>query len=266
VSEFYVETLERLVGEGILTREMSVLVVCGGTSDRDALVSAGFRNATISNVDERTPPDAFAPLGWSYQDAEDLKYPDGAFDVVIAHSGLHHCRSPHRGLLEMYRVCRVALLVFEPADNVVTRLGVRLGVGQDYEIDAVADNDGKFGGQRNTEIPNYVYRWTEREVEKTVASYAPIGRHRFRYFYKLRVPWVRVGIQRSWWLMIALAIATPVAKLVSLVFPTLSNNFAFAVVKPRVPEDLHAWLKAGERGPEIDREYLARRYRRRAPA
>ena len=33
-------------------------------------------------------------------------FEDGAFDFVVVHQGLHHCHSPHRGLLEMYRVAR----------------------------------------------------------------------------------------------------------------------------------------------------------------
>ena len=50
----------------------------------------------------------------------------------------HHCHSPHRGLLEMYRVARRGVLAFEPRDTRLVRLGVRLGFGQEYEIAAVA--------------------------------------------------------------------------------------------------------------------------------
>jgi ubiquinone/menaquinone biosynthesis C-methylase UbiE len=40
------------------------------------------------------------------QDAENLSYDDRAFDLVVVHAGLHPCYSPHRALLEMYRVAR----------------------------------------------------------------------------------------------------------------------------------------------------------------
>ncbi len=74
------------------------------------------------------------------QDVERLGFTDRAFDFVVVHQGLHHCHSPHRGLLEMYRVARRGVLAFEPRDTRLVRLGVRLGFGQEYEIAAVAEN------------------------------------------------------------------------------------------------------------------------------
>jgi SAM-dependent methyltransferase len=70
----------------------------------------------------------FAPFLWSFQDAERLTFAENEFDFCIVHSGLHHCYSPHRALLEMYRVARVGLLVFEPRDGALVRLGMRLNV------------------------------------------------------------------------------------------------------------------------------------------
>ena len=104
------------------------------------LEDLGFTDVVISNVDTRTTSAAFAPFEWSFQDAEDLTYPDDSFDFCIVHSGLHHCKSPHEALLEMYRVSRQGVLVFEPCDNLTTRIGVWLGIGQEYEIAAVAGN------------------------------------------------------------------------------------------------------------------------------
>ena len=52
------------------------------------------------------------------------------------------------------------------------RVAQRLGVVDEYELTAVADNGLPAGGVRNSPVPNYVYRWTEREVEKTIASAA----------------------------------------------------------------------------------------------
>ena len=68
------------------------------------------------------------PVSWSFQDAERLEFDDGEFNMVLVHSGLHHAQSPHRALLEMYRVARTGIVCFEPIDNPVTRLGVRLGL------------------------------------------------------------------------------------------------------------------------------------------
>ena len=105
------------------------------------------------------------------QDAERLTFADKSFDVVIVHAGLHHCYSPHRALLEMYRVARKVVVAFESRDSLTMRTAVRLGLTLDYETDSLTA-DGK-GGVAETGIPNFVYRWTERDVIKTIASFDP---------------------------------------------------------------------------------------------
>src|SRR5258708_4206359 len=224
-------------------------------------MECGFESAVISNLDSRMTGDEFAPYDWSFQDAEQLDYDDEQFDFCIAHSGLHHCRSPHRALLEMYRVARFGLVVFEPLDNAVCRLGVRLGLGQEYELAAVAGNDYAYGGLKNTPIPNYVYRWTEREIEKAIQSYAPVGKHRFRYFYRLRVPWERTQLMNSHLLYLAFAVLTPLARLFTLVFPRESNNFAFVVQKPDLPGGLFTWLKPESDDIRLDTAWVKQRSR-----
>jgi SAM-dependent methyltransferase len=258
--DFYEDVLRRLLADGTVSRGMRVLVVCGGAYDRDVLVRLGLRDVTIANLDERMRGDEFAPYGWSFEDAEQLTYPDDAFDAVIAHSGLHHCRSPHRALCEMYRVARRVALVFEPYDGPLARVAVRLGFGQEYELAAVADNGMTHGGLRNTEIPNFVYRWTEAEVRKVVRSYAPVGRQRFAFYYATRVPWRRLRMLRSRVLLGATVAALPLVRLASLLAPRLANNFAFLVVKPAVPADLHPWLTTRDGVVTLDRGWLAARY------
>ncbi len=129
--DFYRKTLSWLLDQRVLTREMRLLVVCGGGADKDVLHNLGFTNVTISNLDTRLKGDEFAPYEWSHQDAENLTYRDGEFDFAIAHNGLHHCYSPHHALLEMHRVCRVGVLVFEPRDTLITRMGVSVNLGQE---------------------------------------------------------------------------------------------------------------------------------------
>tara|TARA_B110000438_G_C15780364_1_gene636031 strand:+ start:826 stop:1002 length:177 start_codon:yes stop_codon:yes gene_type:complete len=57
------------------------------------------------------------------------------------------------------------------------KLLVKLGYVADYELRAVFDNECLHGGVNNSEIPNFVYRWTENEVEKTINTFMPIGMH-----------------------------------------------------------------------------------------
>jgi SAM-dependent methyltransferase len=256
---FYKATVSRLIPD----RGSSILVVAGGPPDKAVFEELGFRRVVISNLDTRTPPDAFAPFAWRHEDAEALSYADGAFDYVVVHAALHHCQSPHRALLEMYRVARIAAVAFEARDSLLMRAFERLGLAQVYEHSAVYYNDGRHGGVRNTEVPNYVYRWTEREVEKTIKTYAPHAPHRFEYFYGHDTP-ATVRLERGTSLRQHLITAmVPAYGLFSALFPKQQNLFAFVVHKPRLPEQLHAWLQWEGGQPRFNLGWAERRYRAR---
>jgi SAM-dependent methyltransferase len=258
MGDFYSETLRRLLDDGWLGLDSSVLVVCGGRYDRDVFRGLGFRRVTISNLDSRLDSrmdgSEFAPYPWSLQDVESLGFEDGAFDFVVVHQGLHHCHSPHRGLLEMYRVARRGVLAFEPRDTRLVRLGVRLGFGQEYEIAAVAGNGLRAGGVGNSATPNFIYRWTEREIEKTIRTFSPAGRAGFRYFSALRVPQERMQSMKNRLVAGSLGALLPVVRLFAKVFPGQSNCFAFAITKVR---ELHPWMV--DEGT-VDAEWVGRRY------
>lgn len=106
--------------------------------------------------------------------AERLPFPDDSFDYCVIHAAVHHVSSPRCVLTEMYRVARRCLIAFESRDSWIMRRLENWGITQVYEHAAVHFNDGRYGGVNNTEIPNFVYRWTdEREVQKTISAYAP---------------------------------------------------------------------------------------------
>jgi len=260
MADFYVDTLTALLRRGIVDRSMRLLVVCGGEDDAKSLHRCGFDNVVISNIDRRFDATRCAPYAWAWQDAERLAYSDDEFDVCMVHSGLHHCQSPHRALGEMYRVARVAVLAFEPFDNLATRFGVKLGLGEEYEIASVAGQGGEFGGLRNSAVPNHVYRWTEREVEKTIKSYSPLGRHTFFYFYQTRLNWMRARTIRQPWLRWVFRVVAPLAALATRVFPRASNNFAACVVKPRLPSQRLPWLQIVNGQASLDEAWIAERF------
>jgi len=235
---FYRDTITKWLDN----KDASILVVGGGVTDKNVLLQVGYKNVVISNLDTRLRGDEFAPYQWSFQKAEQLNYQDGEFDFVIVHAALHHCESPHRALLEMYRVSKIGIVAFESRDSLLMKLLESLGLTQSYEHVAVYYNDGKFGGVNNTEIPNYIYRWTEREIEKTINSYAPYAQHRFYYEYGQDVPF-QVTVEKEASLK-SLFIYTvkPVYKIFSLLFPKQQNLFAFYVNKPLIPNDLYPWI------------------------
>lgn len=258
-SDFYRRVLEQLLDEGIIRRDMSVLVVAGGVADRDAFRSLDFEDVKISNVDQAVAADGLAPYEWSYQDAESLGYPDGSFDVTVVSAGLHHCRSPHRALLELYRVARVAAIALESRDSALMRLAVRAGAVDEYELAAVAAHGLRAGGVANTSTPNYVYRWSEREVEKTVASFAPHARHRIRFFREFELPEALLEVDRGARARV-LRLAGPVISGLTRVLPRQANLFAFVIEKPRLPRDLQPWMRVEDGELLPDPEAVARRY------
>jgi SAM-dependent methyltransferase len=258
-SGFYRRVLGELLDDGLLRRDMSVLVAAGGAADRDAFHSLGFERVTISNVDEEVAPETLAPYDWAYQDAESLSYEDGAFDVTVVSAGLHHCRSPHRALLELYRVARVAALALESRDSALMRLAVRLGAVDEYELAAVAAHGLRSGGVGNTSTPNYVYRWTEREVEKTVASFAPHARHRIRFFREFELPETLVDADRGARAGL-LRLGGPVVSGITRIVPSQANLFAFVIEKPQLPADLQPWMRIDDGELLPDPEVVGRRY------
>ena len=192
---------------------------------------------------------------------ESLPFKDKAFDFVIAHNGLHHCASPHRGLLEMHRVARKGVLVFEPRDSLVSRLGVLFGLGQDYETAAVAlSYDRVSGGWRNGPVPNYVYRWTEREIEKVIRSATPWMICGFRYFHATRPP-SGAANRRNPLIRLGLQIAIPLATVLGKLIPSQTNCFAFLVTQPPSGQGNPPWIRWNDGVPTLDPEWARREYR-----
>jgi SAM-dependent methyltransferase len=144
-------------------RSQSVLVVGGGQEDQEILSACGFQHIVLSNLDN----------AGMVLDAEDIALPEDSYPLVFAHAVLHHCRSPHKAVGELVRVSQKHVFFVEPNDSLTLRLLVRLGFSFPYELAAVADNGYTCGGMRNGPVPNYIYRWTGREVQKSVAAYQP---------------------------------------------------------------------------------------------
>jgi len=217
-----------------------VLVVCGSSVDSEVFKNLGFKNVTISNI-KPFSENEFLPFGWSHQDAEALTFEDRSFDVVVVHAGLHHLRSPHRALLEMYRAARQVVLVLESRDSWLMRAGVRFNLAPDYEIDSPF-HDAR-GGVWDSEIPNFIYRWSEQEVRKTIQSFAPEYQDEFEFFYSLELPFHRLTVTGQTLKLKALTLLSPLVWLFTKVLPRQGNRFAFAVYKTG---RLQPWLKAEE--------------------
>jgi ubiquinone/menaquinone biosynthesis C-methylase UbiE len=242
---------------GALNSGDSILVVAGGLTDRACLLEAGFTNVVISNLDTQEASAEYHPYRWTCLDAEKLTLDDASFDWVIVHAGLHHLSVPAAGVCEMFRVARKGILCFESRDSWAMKIARRLALTADYELEPSFLSGGRFGGYRNGPIPNYVYRWTEREFEKVVKSYQPAYHVTFRYFYGLQVPLQRFAMGRSYAFRIAGRLLHAMSAVLPYALPRQGNQFAMVAMKTDV---LQPWLRSENGNLRFCEDGMAKKY------
>lgn len=250
--DFYLKMVQRFI-----RADASVLVVAGTELDASVFRQRGCAQVTVSNLDACVPA-GFEDYTWERQNAHELTYADDSFDYVVIHAGLHHCRSPHRALLEMYRVARLGVLAMESKDCLVFRVLKRFSLTQHYETAAVYHNDCERGGVDNTSVPNLVYRWTEAEVIKTIAANAPEFPPRVEFAYGLAEP-CTPKLQKGGWRSKAMALAMPLYRMFLLLFPKERNQLAFFVQKP-MGRQAHPWLQMHGKSWVFNRQWGEERY------
>jgi len=258
---FYAETIKAWLP----MRESKVLIVGGEDNDVRVFRYLGFTDVTLTNVGLRCPP---LPAGWSFAqgDGHALPFPDGSFDAVVAHATLHHCRSPHRVLLEMYRLARENVVFIEARDSVLMRLVEALGITQSYEVTAVFNNGGIRGGVDDTEVPNFVFRWTEREVEKTINTYAPHLQHGYSYRYGLDLPQTPAALRSGFLARLLVVALRPLSGLLGIVLGRQQNLFAARIKKPQSRDALQPWLEwRYDNSPGFNRSWAQSRFRSAEP-
>lgn len=256
--DFYRAVLEVLLNDGGIQKDAKILIVAGGSRDKEKFQGLSFVNVTVSNLDERMDEAGFKPYQWSFQDAESLTYLDREFDYVVIHAGIHHCYSPHKAMLETYRVAKYGVLIFDARDNFITRLGTKLGFGETHELQAVYDTGFVYGGVSNTEIPNFVYRWTENEVTKTIASNNPTAKPDITFFYGLEIPFRRLSMKKNklFYYMVRYGYVF-LFSFFYVFYKHFGNRFAFYINKPKYPDDLYPWLMIEEGKPQPNKEYIS---------
>lgn len=248
---FYSGFLRSLLNDGAINRDDSVLVLCAGPLDAKVIGDLAFTDVTLSNLsDGSADGNEFV---WSRIDAEAIDLPGDHVDVVMVHAGLHHCASPHTGLAEMYRVARKAVVLIEPNDSLVTKAGARLGFGQTYEHAAIAANDYVAGGLRDGPIPNFVWRWSPRELRKAVASLDPAYEPDVRCDFGAAM---HDQDSHTWIKRLVLRAVVPVLRLA----PAQGNKIGAYIAKPGPDSKTMPWIRRTSDGVVPDRAYLEQIY------
>jgi SAM-dependent methyltransferase len=247
---FYKETMLRLLASGDISIDDKVLVICGGPYDAGVLSELGFKRVVITNLDG-SYDDEIEAFPCAREDAENLTCGDDEFDLAIVHAGLHHCPSPHRALLEMYRVAKKAAIVFEARDSLLMRLATGLRFTNDFELEAVSGHGLESGGLRNGPIPNLNYRWLEREVVKVIRAADPAHVEKIKFFYGLRLPTLRFDNVNAPFRKLVLKAVAPAVKALVGLFPKQGNEFGFAIFKTG---QLRDWMEVKDGKLRLSRE------------
>lgn len=253
---FAEQVLRELLDDGVLRREARIVAACAGQDDRDLFADLGFHHVTLTNVDVGTGTAVHgadpAYGSWEQSDVHALPHPNGHFDFAWVSDGLHHCRAPHRAVTEMYRVSRYGVIIVESRDSLLMRSAVHLGLTDDYEFNRRLLDTRTHGGVDFGAIPNFVYRWSEREFEKLIRTFDPEHDQSFRYFYGLSLP-ARITHRRA---------ARMVRDAVLQLAPRQGNTFAMVALRGPVKRYLNeagTALNARVSGPEAQRYRSASR-------
>jgi hypothetical protein len=134
---------------------------------------------------------------------------------------------------------------------------LKLGVTESYELEPAFLYGARAGGYRNGPMPNYVYRWTEREFEKVINSFAPTHQHTFFYDYGYSAPAMRFAMARSAVIRGFGKVLAMTATLAERLLPTQGNLLAFGVLKNR---RLQPWLLEDGTSLKFDPAYMETRY------
>jgi SAM-dependent methyltransferase len=168
---FYSKIIKKYLENKI---DNTILVLGAGNLDKEVLEK--YSNIFFTNINEQNEKEIKSNISM-----QNLPYNYDSYDYVITHASIHHCSKPHAAILEMLRVAKFGVIFIESRDCFLTRLSCSLGLSEVYEYSAVKNDDG--GGVDNTNVPNFVYRWTEREVLKLINSYKPLNKYKIYFDY-----------------------------------------------------------------------------------
>lgn len=250
----YSKSISTLMKKGYLKETDSILVIAGGNYDKEIMVRYDLKNVIISNIDFHSGHTDYAPYQWKKIDAEKIEENDNSYDWVVIHAGLHHLAIPALGVCEMFRVARKGILCIESRDSMLMKLAVKFGLTSDYELEPALLSGGSVGGYRNGAIPNYIYRWKEREFEKTINSFAPTHKHNFFYMYDIRLPIQRYAMAKNPLIPIILWVLLRLKNVLKFIFPKQGNEFAFVALKNI---KIQPWLTTNL---NFDETFLSKKY------
>ena len=160
-----------------INKDSNFLLISASLYEVKILKELGYLNFSITYHDE-DEKNQFLDFGFKENinlfksDLRDLSFKDKSFDYTITNATIHHIDLPHKAITELYRVAIKGVLIIESNDSLIMRLAIKIKLAEEFEVSSI-NEDKNTGGLLDTAVPNYVYRWTEREIFKLLKSFDP---------------------------------------------------------------------------------------------
>ena len=160
-----------------INKKSNFLLISASMHEVKILKDLGYLNFSITYHDE-DEKNQFLDFGFKENinlfrsDLRDLTFKDKSFEYAITNATIHHVDLPHKAITELYRVAIKGVLVIESNDSLIMRLATKIKLAEEFEVSSV-NEEKNTGGLLDTAVPNYVYRWTEREILKLLKSFDP---------------------------------------------------------------------------------------------
>ena len=211
--------------ECIQSKNSKILVMGAGSLDRQIFEELGYKDVTYSNIENSKEKNLNI-----YENIHNIKLKDNEYEYCVAHACIHHSSKPHLAILELFRVCSKGCLIIEANDSLLSRLACKIGLSEEYELSAVQKNIIS-GGVDNTNIPNYVYRWTEREIFKLMKSFRPEINHKILFDYGYQIKFTKLKIIKL------------LFNIFFLIFRKQQNLLSIYINKDLKNIELNSWIK-----------------------
>lgn len=213
-----------------LNKNKSILVLGASSDEANLFHKLHFKKITLSNIDLAQLKGAekynFRKIKIDFRNLYRIK--NSFYDFVVVHASIHHASKPHNILLEMYRIAKLGILIVESNDSFIMRLAVKLKFSEDFEKSAL-NYKTYVGGVDGSHIPNYVYRWTEREIKKLFYSYQPDKKINIIFNYQNNI--YNENLSDNFLKKIIIVISYVFLKTIFILFPKQQNLMSIYIDK-----------------------------------
>jgi len=213
-----------------LNKDKSILVLGASSYEAYLFHKSQFKKITLSNINLAQLKGAekynFKKIKIDFRNLYKIK--NNSYDYVVVHTSIHHTSKPHNILLEMYRIAKLGVLIVESNDSFIMRLAVKLNFSEDFEKSAL-NYKTYVRGVDGSHVPNYVYRWTEREIKKLFYSYQPDKKINIIFNYQNNI--YNENLSDSFLKKIIIVISYVFLKIIFILFPKQQNLMSIYIDK-----------------------------------